>query len=172
MKHNPEKKHRFSPPESMIISSDERSVRRGRRNAPRTEVCRPCLYWLESAPNKQFQGVLLDLTPYGMRLRSLAPLEKGAVLFVQLMRDESFEVALSAPIQAHIVYAAPQTGGFYDLGLKRDLKIIPKPRDFVPMNGPISRRPVAKATKKISERMHSLNPVMERGARRMGKKRG
>ena len=64
----------------MFVSADERSITRGRRAAPRTQVCRPALIWQQDAPDAKRQGVVLDLNPRGMRIRMLEQFEVGTEL--------------------------------------------------------------------------------------------
>ena len=57
--------------EDMFISPDTKSIRRGRRIAPRTEVCRACIVSTPEDPDVLKEGVVLDLNPYGVRIRML-----------------------------------------------------------------------------------------------------
>ena len=47
--------------DEMFFSPDSKSLRRGKRIAPRTETSRPCLVWPEDAPEMQMRGVILHL---------------------------------------------------------------------------------------------------------------
>lgn len=109
--------------ENMVVSTDQRSIRKGRRAAPRTAVCRPCLIWAESNPEEKSQGVVMDLNPHGMRIRALDPFAEGTLLFVQMMRDEEFSIPLSAPISVRVMRAMEEDG-FHDHGVKLELKRI------------------------------------------------
>ena len=101
---------------SMVISSDNRSMQRGRRRTSRTEVCRPCLVWTADAPEAPYEGVVLDLNPRGMRIRMLSLFSEGTRLTVQLMRDENFQVPLSQPLTITIVRVHESPDGFVDHG--------------------------------------------------------
>ena len=101
----------------MVISTDNRSMQRGRRRARRTEVCRPCLVWLPEDEATQFQGVVLDLNPRGMRVRMLDDFPEGTALRVQLMRDEHFQVPLSQPLSVRVMRCAESPDGFFDHGM-------------------------------------------------------
>jgi hypothetical protein len=154
---------RFSAENLVAVSSDERSVRRGRRAAPRTEVCRPCLFWVEDTPEDKAQGVLLDVSPYGMRLRTLETHDPGTILCVQMMRDEEFRVPLSAPIRVEVAYQGKNYEGFVDHGLRRLIGQVKKPREYTPIRHPGSHRPSTQE-KQISD----LGPK----PRRLERKRG
>jgi len=106
-------------PDDMIMSRDSRSLRRGNRRAPRTETCRPCLVWPKEVPGLINQGVIINITPYGMCIRMLEPLAPGTAVVVQLMRDEEFRVPLSAPVEGTIVRNADVVpDGFMDHGIE------------------------------------------------------
>jgi hypothetical protein len=113
--------------ENMFVSPDQKSLSRGRRSAPRTEVCRPCLVWFPSVPEQKLQGVLLDLNPYGMKLRMLESLEEGTEVVVQMMRDDEFRVPLSQPIHGQVVRREMGFSGFFDHGVKVSVRALPKP---------------------------------------------
>lgn len=100
----------------MVISSDNRSMQRGRRRSRRTEVCRPCLVWARGDESTKVEGVVLDLNPRGMRIRMLDPIPEGTALTVQLMRDENFQVPLSQPLNVRVVRVAHSPDGFVDHG--------------------------------------------------------
>lgn len=100
----------------MVISSDNRSMQRGRRRASRTEVCRPCLVWLPEEPESTYEGVVLDLNPRGLRIRMLVEFPTGTRLNVQLMRDENFQVPLSQPLAVMVVRVGQSGDGFVDHG--------------------------------------------------------
>lgn len=112
--------------ENMFVSSDQKSLSRGRRAAPRTPVCRPCLVWLPSDEDAKQQGVLLDLNPYGMKLRMIESLEEGTDIVVQMMRDDDFRVPLSRPIHGRIVRRETGFSGFIDHGVKVSIQAIQK----------------------------------------------
>jgi hypothetical protein len=114
------------PDSGMVISSDNRSMQRGRRRASRTEVCRPCLVWMPEAPEPRWEGVVLDLNPRGMRIRMLTLFEEGTRLTVQLMRDENFQVPLSQPLTIRVVRALESPDGFVDHGTVLEVAKIKK----------------------------------------------
>ena len=59
------------PNEELVVSNDQRSFWRGRRRAPRTPVCRPCLVWTGEGTKTSRKGVVLNLTPHGLLVRML-----------------------------------------------------------------------------------------------------
>lgn len=160
---------RRSKGEEMFLSKDAKSVQRGKRTAPRTEVCRPCVVWREALPEHTLQGVIMDLNPYGMRIRMLAPVEEGADIMVQMMRDEEFRVPLSPPIKARVVRMTGSMEGFVDHGIKVRVAKIRRVREqsavAVELKSPKRR---------MSTRMYSLMDltVDDRGVRRTGRGRG
>lgn len=115
---------RRHPDEHMVTAGEGRSLHRGQRKAPRTKVCRPCILWSEESPEIRVQGVLLDLNPYGMRIRCLQPLEAGTRLSLQMMRDDSFRDPLSPPINVEVMRTEPSRNGFVDHGVRTILKRI------------------------------------------------
>ena len=153
--------------EEMFVSSDERSLQRGRRVAPRTASCRPCLFWSEDETEKRFQGVLLDLNPYGMRVRSLDTFGPGTLVQVQMMRDEQFTIPLSPPIKARVVRVVEVENGFYDLGLKVQLEQIKRVEGMRPV---AIRRPSVTLSSPV--RMHTAEFTRGENPRRMGRNRG
>ena len=105
-------------PDDMFFVSDKRALRRGRRIAARTETCRACLVWLKDAPDMRYCGVALDVSPHGMRIRMMEALPERATIFVQMMRDEDFEVPLTTPIEGNVARSEPEADGFIDHGVK------------------------------------------------------
>lgn len=158
---------RFGGESLVSVSPDERSLRKGRRASPRTDVCRPCLFWRESLPESQFHGVLLDLSPYGMRLRALDPMEVGGVLMVQMMRDEEFRYPLSTPIRAEVMHVSQNYEGFSDHGLKRVIQEIKKPEERRPGSALGTRPGPRRPARESGGQAGRLN-----GPRGMGKNRG
>lgn len=161
------KQNRLSNMEKMFVSADEKSIRRGRRVAPRTEACRPCLVWLQEEPEKPRQGVVLDLNPYGLRVRMLDHFPEGATVLIQMMRDEDFRYPLSKPILTQVVRTVPETAGFTDHGLKVMLMELKRSPEGRPV---IIKRPQLRSTQ--ATRMHLVNQIeKERGGRRSGRNR-
>lgn len=103
-------------PDEMFFSSDERALVRGRRAAARTETCRPCL--LTMADGREVQGVILNLNAHGVLVRLMEPLAEGAVLNVQMMRDDGFSKPMSAPRSGNVVRLDATDGTFYDFGFR------------------------------------------------------
>jgi len=104
--------------EDLFVSADEKSLNRGRRKAPRTAVCRPCLIWNKAAPDDRIRAVMLDLNPYGMRVRMIDPLPPGTEVTLVLMRDDEFIIPLSQPLNARIVRTIESDDGFVDVGVQ------------------------------------------------------
>lgn len=105
-------------PDEMFFSSDERSLVRGKRVARRTDTCRPCLLQRSDSLSEPLQGVVLDVTPFGMLVRTVAPLPVGTKLFIQLMRDEAFRHPLAEPQTARVVREDIIGDGLVDLGIE------------------------------------------------------
>ena len=104
--------------DEMFFSADSRSLRRGKRIAPRTETCRPCLVWPEDAPDMHMRGVILDINAYGMLVRMMESLPPGMRIQVQLMRDEYFQEPLTKPVTAMVVRNVLQGDGFVEHGIQ------------------------------------------------------
>ncbi|MFO7975663.1 MAG: hypothetical protein R6V12_13620 [Candidatus Hydrogenedentota bacterium] len=104
--------------DEMIFSPDSKSLRRGKRIAPRTETCRPCLVWPEDAPDMHLRGVILDINAYGMLIRTMESLPPGMRLQVQLMRDDEFQEPLTKPVTAMVVRNILQGDGFVEHGVQ------------------------------------------------------
>ncbi len=105
-------------PDDMFFLADRRSLRRGRRIAVRTETCRPCVIWPADEPEKRHNGVALDVSPHGMRVRMMDPLAEGQAVYVQMMRDEDFSVPLTDPMAARVVRSELDAEGFLDHGVQ------------------------------------------------------
>jgi len=160
-------KHMEQGVEEVVVSTDNRSLRKGRRVAPRTEVCRPVLLWLPADPEEKYQGVVLDLNPHGLRIRSLESFPLGSSLHIQMMRDDEFAVPLSPPIHVQVTRLSSHDG-FYDLGVRVIQPKIRKPDEMKPIAIVRSRRLTRPTT-----RMHTLDiQIDERGIRRAGRNRG
>ena len=104
--------------DDMFFTKDGRALRRGRRISPRTETCRPCLLSVADDPETQFPGVVMDMSPYGMRVRMIEAFPQGAIVTVQMMRDEEYAVPLSDPVQATVARVVPDDTGFMDHGVR------------------------------------------------------
>jgi len=147
--------------EDMVVSQDSRSMRKGRRVAPRTEVCRACLIWPGDAAggdgerDEGLRGVVLDLNPHGMRIRSLESFAFGDQLVVQLMRDEEYLVPLSTPLLVRIIRVS-EADGFYDYGVKLVVKRIRKPAEVRPAK-PVLPRP----TRRMGTRMYTADYAVD-----------
>ena len=105
-------------PDDMFFVSDRRSLRRGRRIAKRTEICRPCLLWLKDTPDSRHYGVALDISPHGMRIRMMEALPEAMAVMVQMMRDEEFTLPLTDPIEGIVARSTPEAAGFIDHGIQ------------------------------------------------------
>ncbi len=105
-------------PDDMFFSADARSLRRGRRRAARTQICRPCLIWPSDAKDVTLQGVALDISPYGMRVRMVETLPPGTPVRVQLMRDEQFTQPFADPVHAVVVRIRDEGNQFTDHGIQ------------------------------------------------------
>jgi len=138
-------------PDEMFFSADMRSLRRGRRIAPRTETCRPCLVWLKENPDSKYCGVVMDINPYGMRIRMLDQLAAGKPILVQMMRDEDFQQPLAAPVEALIVRQIEEADDMTDHGVRILQKEI---RRYEPRPAPMEKRPVVSRPK---TRMYTLD---------------
>jgi len=103
--------------DEMFFSPDMLSLRRGKRRVSRTPTCRPCVAWLKDAPNVQYYGVVMDVSPVGVRIRMLDLVPTDCVLCFQMMRDEEFTVPLAAPLEGRIVRVQEEQAGFVDHGL-------------------------------------------------------
>lgn len=104
--------------DEMFFSTDSKSLRRGKRVAPRTETCRPCLVWPEDAPDMHVRGVILDINAYGMLIRMMEALPPGMRIQVQLMRDDEFREPLAKPVTAMVVRNILQDDGFVEHGIQ------------------------------------------------------
>ncbi|HOZ46204.1 MAG TPA: PilZ domain-containing protein [Candidatus Hydrogenedentes bacterium] len=104
--------------DDMILSSDEKSLHRGRRKSPRTATCRPCLVWVTDNPEEKLKAVVMDLSPHGMRLRMIEILPTDTAVSIQMMRDDDFQVPLSVPTEGVIVRYESMVDGFTDHGVQ------------------------------------------------------
>ncbi len=104
--------------DEMFFSEDSKSLRRGKRIAPRTETSRPCLIWPDDVPEMQLRGLILDMNVYGMLIRVRESLPPGLHVQVQLMRDGEFRESLTQPVAALVVRSILQNDGFVELGIQ------------------------------------------------------
>lgn len=138
--------------DDMFFTRDERSLRRGKRVAKRTETCRPCLVTAKGEDEFELEGVVMDVSPYGMLVRMMETLPIGTEVTVQLMRDESFEVPFSAPHKALIVRYEGSPGQFTDHGVKLEVKEIPRQE-----SRPVNLEPRRPSPPTPRTRMHTID---------------
>jgi hypothetical protein len=151
--------------DEMFFTVDNKSLRRGRRAATRTVTCRPCLVWPKQAPDVEYQGIIMDLSPYGMLIRMLGGLAPGIGIRVQLMRDEEFRDALADPLDAMVVRTISDEEGFTDHGVQIIQREIPKPPPR-----PIAMRVRRARPSRPKQRMHTIDiTVGGPGVRRTGR---
>lgn len=147
--------------DDMFFTKDGKALRRGRRIAPRTETCRPCLLWLAEDPETQYPGVVMDMSPYGMRIRMIEALPQGATLTLQMMRDEEYTVPLSDPVQANVARVEPDETGFMDHGVRILQKVARHPEAR-----PVKTRKEIPAVSRAT-RMYTMDITL--GERRRGR---
>lgn len=150
--------------DEMFFSDDMRSLRRGKRVARRTETCRPCLVWTRDLPETQHYGVIMDMTPYGLRVRMMAEIGPGADIVIQLMRDDDFLVPFSKPIEASVTRTQQEANGFTDHGVRllQEAAKRAEPKPMEPRQKPAARR--------RRPRMYTLDVTLgERRRRRSGR---
>ncbi len=112
--------------DEMYFSNNERALLRGKRRLKRTETCRPCLVHVQS-DDTPIEGVVLDVTPYGMMVRMIDTLSLGTKVRLQLMRDDNFREPLGAEKQGEIVRHDPAAPpGFTDHGVRMVVSTVPK----------------------------------------------
>ena len=149
-------------PDEMFFSPDRRSLRRGQRQAARTQTCRPCFVWAKDDPDNKHRGVVMDVSPHGMRVRMIEILPTDTPIMIQMMRDDDFRSALSVPVEGSVMRYESGAGGFTDHGFEFRRKTIrtvePKPLGF-------RRRRAAPAPRRT--RMHTIDYTV--GDRRGGR---
>ena len=138
--------------DDMFFTNDNKSLRRGKRRAQRTETCRPCIIWPTDAPELTYQCVAININPYGMLVRMMDSLPPGTSVSVQLMRDEGFAEPLTAPLEGMIVRTAIGDDEFYDHGVQIDQRQIER-QEIKPMKLPKRERPRTTRT----SRMHTID---------------
>ncbi len=138
--------------DDMYFSRDERSLVRGKRTAKRTETCRPCLIRIIDEDVPDIEGVVLDVTPFGMMIRMIDTISIGTKIMIQLMRDDSFQIPLSKPIEAEVRRHDSGSPGFTDHGMKMSVKDIPREKG---RPAAMIERPKVKPRKR--QRMHTID---------------
>lgn len=148
--------------DDMIYSEGQQSLRRGRRRVQRTETCRPCILWPVDAPDMAFQGVALDVSPYGMLVRMLDALPAGTEIEVQLMRDDQFREPMAPPIKGMVVRSESDEDGFVDHGIQLIRPPIKhyESRPLPPIRRRITTQPVRRT------RMYTMDVSMDQGGTR------
>jgi hypothetical protein len=115
----------------------------------------------------EFQGVIMDLSPYGMLVRMLGLLPPGAEVRVQLMRDEEFRDPLADPLEGMVVRTVSHDEGFTDHGIQIVQKELPKSPPAPLGMQPKRRRPRIPRKK---AGMHTIDiTIGDRGPRRTGR---
>ena len=155
--------------DSMYVSTDMKSLSKGRRIATRTEVCRPALVWdlkhgyQPDTSIQKLRGVVLDLNPYGMKIRTLDELAVESEWYIQLMRDDEFRIPLSQPIKIKVVRRVNDYTGFFDQGVQVQLtKIV---RIFNARQDMVSR---PNPRRYLAPKMHTADLTRSRWDRRRG----
>lgn len=148
--------------DDMFYSNDESALKRGKRAAPRTETCRPCLMWAKGNEKEKFQGVAMDLNPYGMLIRCIDRVPLDTVLLIQLMRDENYSSPLARPFEGKVVRQEVAADEFTDHGIMLIHENIRREESPpVEIEGP-TRRPVHKT------RMHTIDITVGENSRGRG----
>lgn len=151
--------------DDMFFCNDNKSLRRGRRRSARTETCRPCLLWPKEAPELTFNGVAINMNPFGLLVRMADNMPSGTAVMVQLMRDEEFLEPLTAPLEGKVVRAESEDGEFTDHGLQ----LFRPPLERTEPRVLRVRRKKAEPEEAPS-RMHTMDVHVGRGStRRMGR---
>lgn len=150
--------------DEMFFSPDLRSLHRGKRQSGRTPTCRPCVAWIKESPATRYYGVVMDVSPVGLRVRMLDLVPAGCTLCIQMMRDDEFTVPFAAPLEGEVVRVREEDAGFVDHGLllmqKKMARIESKPVELPKKTPMKSNRP----------RMYSLDiTVGERPKGRSGR---
>ncbi len=141
--------------DEMFFTSDERSLLRGKRKARRTDTCRPCLIEFPNNDTLEpLQGVVLDITPFGMLIRSIEKMSIGEEITVQLMRDEEFRHPLAPPRAACVVRYDQIDGEFVDHGVELINK---QKKSTTHRPGEISRPTAPSTEEKPNSRMHTID---------------
>lgn len=138
--------------DDMFFAKDDQSLRRGKRVAKRTDTCRPCLVTLREEDSVEYQGVVMDMTPYGMLIRIMGDVPMGAKVNIQLMRDETFTTPFSAAHEGTVMRHSVVPGGFTDLGIKLIIRAIPNIH-----SRPVSMEDVRTANRNAMPRPRSID---------------
>ncbi|MCX8065387.1 MAG: hypothetical protein N3G21_09485 [Candidatus Hydrogenedentes bacterium] len=138
--------------EEMYLDTEKGAMQRGRRIAPRTETCRPCLVWKSNEPDKKIKCVIMDLNRYGLKIRTFEDLFVGEEVYIQMMKEDTFTTPLGTPIKANIVREAISPYGLKDYGAKRIIEDIKKPEEIKPIKFPSS-----KSTMRTPPKMHTID---------------
>jgi len=148
-------------PDEMFFGPDGVSLRRGQRRDKRIASCRPCLVWPDDAPEMQCEGVIMDMNRHGLLVRMLDPFPEQSELYVQMMRDESFEHALAKPLRGVVVRCREASSGFVDHGIQFVREAIVRAQNPRPVRiEELRQRPSRPA------RMHSIDVTIgDRGPR-------
>ena len=139
-------------PDDMYFARNERSLYRGKRAASRTETCRPCLMRPLAGEELTIKGVILDINPFGMMIRSIESVAVGTKVTVQLMRDEHFQEPFSSILNGRVVRHLGTSGTFTDHGVRLD-KDDGAQQESKPIKIEQKRRPAARKT----TRMHTID---------------
>jgi hypothetical protein len=145
--------------DEMFFTNDQLSLHRGKRGRSRTDTCRPCLVKAKDGSFDDIEGVVMDISPFGMLVRLIESVPVGTELLVQLMRDESFQVPFSSSHEGTVVRIEANAGGFADHGIKlinRDVRRV-ESKPVAPRPRPTPRR----------TRMHTLDVTV--GDKRRGR---
>lgn len=138
--------------DDMYFSTDERSLHRGKRIAPRTDTCRPCIVHTLDKEKLEVKGVVLDINPHGMLVRMMEEVPVGSQVTIQLMRDDNFKEPFSSVNRGQIMRHIWSAGGFTDHGIHLEQKEVRRQE-----SKPITLKPKRPSAPRKRTRMHTID---------------
>ncbi len=142
--------------DKMFFSDDHRSLRKGRRNHPRTDVSRPVVFHPADSPDEKIQGRLRNLSRDSALLESPIFLPIDSEIELNVQKDDKGIGGTLIQIKAIIARADRNEDSIFELGLRLVQSNLPDKK-------PPTRRPRAvpppPPTRKPS-RMHILDIIV------------
>jgi len=115
-----------------------------------------------------FEGVVTDMSPYGLCVRMMEPVPPGTPIMLQLMRDERFSDPLATPLEGLIVRSTVTDEGFVDHGVQIQRAEFRRAGQSRPVH--IERRRSTPYRRGGQSRMHTIDiTIGDRGTQRSGR---
>jgi len=114
-------------PDEMFFSEDSRSLVKGQRRDRRTATRRLVVFKPKNGTSRALNGIILDLNPYSMRIRSPVKLPVGTLVQI-FFRRSGVSLNGTRKIEGRVARSARVENRRFDLGVELDVPAIDLPK--------------------------------------------